>query len=214
MESGSNKSLYTLIAVVVFGIFLSLSYFLFQDQLKGVLASVTQRTSEHTETYLKPRPIEYVYADSTSIKVVADKFSDSYTLTSTGSGGGSIIPLTKLDYVLTKEYVLSFDITLNSGSIQTLGGHLQGVAKVYINDVLTPERTYIGANPWASGVPVNLPIGSTLHVNVVFSQPNWDTQYADSPIKIQPNRDWGSINNGYGSPYSATITNLSITPTS
>lgn len=41
MESGSNKSLYTLIAVVVFGILLSLSYFLFQDNLKGILASVT-----------------------------------------------------------------------------------------------------------------------------------------------------------------------------
>ena len=38
MESGTNKSLFTLIAVVVFGIFLSLSYFMFQDQLKGVLA--------------------------------------------------------------------------------------------------------------------------------------------------------------------------------
>ena len=53
MESGSNKSLYTLIAVVVFGIFLSLSYFLFQDQLKGVLASVMDGTSEMTSTKLE-----------------------------------------------------------------------------------------------------------------------------------------------------------------
>lgn len=40
MESGSNKSLYTLLAIIVFGIFLSLSYFMFQDQLSNVLASV------------------------------------------------------------------------------------------------------------------------------------------------------------------------------
>ena len=40
MESGSNKSLYTLLAVIVFGIFLSLSYFMFQDQLSNVLANV------------------------------------------------------------------------------------------------------------------------------------------------------------------------------
>lgn len=46
MESGSNKSLYTLIAVVIFGIFLSLSYFLFQDNLKGILASVTEGVEE------------------------------------------------------------------------------------------------------------------------------------------------------------------------
>lgn len=52
MESGSNKSLYTLIAVVVFGIFLSLSYFLFQDNLKGVLANVMDRTSVTTSIKL------------------------------------------------------------------------------------------------------------------------------------------------------------------
>lgn len=45
MDTGSNKSLYTLIAVVVFGIFLSISYYLYQDQLKSVLASVMGGTS-------------------------------------------------------------------------------------------------------------------------------------------------------------------------
>lgn len=45
MESGSNKSLFTLLAVVVFGIFLSLSYFMFKDNLKGVLADVMGKSS-------------------------------------------------------------------------------------------------------------------------------------------------------------------------
>jgi hypothetical protein len=52
MESGSNKSLYTLIAVVVFGIFLALSYFLFQDNLKAVLGSVMDKTSIMTSNKL------------------------------------------------------------------------------------------------------------------------------------------------------------------
>lgn len=52
MESGSNKSLYTLIAVVVFGIFLSLSYYLYQDQLKVILADVMDSTSQMTSTKL------------------------------------------------------------------------------------------------------------------------------------------------------------------
>lgn len=52
MEIGSNKSLYTLIAVVVFGIFLSLSYYLYQDQLKGVLASVLDKTSQSVDRKL------------------------------------------------------------------------------------------------------------------------------------------------------------------
>ena len=46
MEQGTNKSLFTLIAVVVFGIFLSLSYWLFQEQFKSVLGSVVEGTSE------------------------------------------------------------------------------------------------------------------------------------------------------------------------
>jgi hypothetical protein len=52
METGSNKSLLTLIAVVVFGIFLSLSYYLFQDSFKEILAGVMDRTSERTSVNL------------------------------------------------------------------------------------------------------------------------------------------------------------------
>lgn len=46
MEVGSNKSLFTLIAVVIFGIFIGLSYFLFQDQMKSALATVMDKTSQ------------------------------------------------------------------------------------------------------------------------------------------------------------------------
>lgn len=52
MESGSNKSLYTLIAIVVFGIFLSLSYFIYQDNLKSVLATVMNNTSQSVDSKL------------------------------------------------------------------------------------------------------------------------------------------------------------------
>ena len=46
MDTGSNKSLFTLIAVVIFGLFLSISYWMFQDELTNVLASVLDGTSE------------------------------------------------------------------------------------------------------------------------------------------------------------------------
>ena len=52
MESGSNKSLYALITVVVFGIFLSISYYLYQDQLKLILADVMDSTSQMTSQKL------------------------------------------------------------------------------------------------------------------------------------------------------------------
>lgn len=40
METGSNKSLFIMLAVIVFGILLSMSYWLFQGEFKGILASV------------------------------------------------------------------------------------------------------------------------------------------------------------------------------
>ena len=52
METGSNKSLFTLIAVVIFGLFLSLSYWMFQDEMKSVLATVLDSSSEMINTKL------------------------------------------------------------------------------------------------------------------------------------------------------------------
>lgn len=49
MDTGSNKSLFTLLAVVIFGIFLSLSYWLFQDELKDVLADVLDKSAVKSE---------------------------------------------------------------------------------------------------------------------------------------------------------------------
>lgn len=54
MDNASNKGLYTLIAIVVFGIFISLSYWLFQDQMKSVLADVMFNTGEMADTVLSP----------------------------------------------------------------------------------------------------------------------------------------------------------------
>ena len=45
MNNGANKSLFTLLAVVIFGIFLALSSFIFKDQFKGILANVVDKTS-------------------------------------------------------------------------------------------------------------------------------------------------------------------------
>ena len=53
MENGSSKSLFTLLAIVIFGIFLSLSYWMFQEELTNVLASVMEKTSETTSIKLE-----------------------------------------------------------------------------------------------------------------------------------------------------------------
>ena len=70
MERGSNKSLFTLIAVVIFGIFLSLSYWLFQDELSSVLASVVSKTSQSVNTKLSQQRLDTMtYNDYTLYRI-------------------------------------------------------------------------------------------------------------------------------------------------
>ena len=88
MDNASNKGLYTLIAVVVFGIFLSLSYFLFQDQMKGVIATVLDKTSQSVDRKL------YSNLESTSPYFFGTVITAQGTLTITSydtSGGLAII---------------------------------------------------------------------------------------------------------------------------
>ena len=200
MESGSNKSLFTLIAVVVFGIFLSLSYYLYQDSFKGILASVMDKTSQRTNIMLN----------------VGDTIFEQPTVTfaRSGSGTGPIISMKPLDYYLNETYILSFSLTLNSGEIRTIGGHLLGTStdcQVYVNDQLMTANHTIAYNTWYSGVPVTMAVGDTINVKVVFNQKEPCWQYTDNPIKIQPNRDWNTTNCGYSYDYNATINNIALT---
>ena len=59
MEQGSSKSLFVMIAVVIFGIFLSLSYWMFAGEFKTILEDVFQNTSTKTmnkiDTALMPK---------------------------------------------------------------------------------------------------------------------------------------------------------------
>lgn len=52
MEKGVNKSLYTVIAIVVFGIFLSLSYILYGDQMKALIDDIFYKFGITTDSKL------------------------------------------------------------------------------------------------------------------------------------------------------------------
>lgn len=122
MESGSNKSLYTLIAVVVFGIFLSLSYFLFQDQMKGVLADVLNKTSLSTSTKL-----------ATSLSVPTD--AKYFTYVDNGDGTCTIT-----DYDLNGPKDVVIPSTLNSLTVTTIGNRAfqsKGITSVIMSDSIT-----------------------------------------------------------------------------
>lgn len=122
MEVGSSKSLYTLIAVVVFGIFLSLSYFLFQDQMKGVMADVLNGTSVATSTKI-----------ATAVSVPTDEKYFIYV-----NNGDGTCTLTDYDINGPKDVVIPS--TLNSLTVTTIGNRAfqsKGITSVIMSDSIT-----------------------------------------------------------------------------
>ena len=155
MDTGSNKSLFTLLAVVIFGIFLSLSYWLFQDELKGVLASVMDGTSQKTEENLKRMyPTKTVAFDGSSFNNTTLTLDVPYlqaknfdgTLTSGNDGTGlnfdGVDDYLTTDYISqTSEFTLSMDILTSFKKLpeppQSLFGSVdwyKGILHVHIID--------------------------------------------------------------------------------
>lgn len=211
METGSNKSLYTLIAVVVFGIFLSLSYFLFQDSLKGVLADVMSKTSQSTSMHIvnadnlySPSNIRDYYGGNYSI------YSDGSILYSAtvgsfwGAGFGIGQDVIKADRL----YSVSFDMQVLSGRVYRQSGHLSGVnhVKSYLDGVLVGSSDTLLvdtnlANNFVLGSIVYPADNAVHHVEVQFdtsyygeatpsmgSYIGWNNDPGNQGIFIQPFR--------------------------
>lgn len=108
MESGSNKSLFTLIAVVIFGISLALSYFLLQEEFKSVLADVMVSTSEMTS-----KKLEYngLYPTDEKYFTVIDTGNGTCKIANYDVAGGTdiIIPNTVNGLTVTSLGNKSFD---------------------------------------------------------------------------------------------------------
>ena len=199
MESGSNKSLFTLIAVVIFGIFLALSYWLFGDQLQGVLGSVTGEASYTTERKLSitlgeeiGEPVDWKSRFTTSFNVS----NDVITFSSNGTTYTGIF----MDKPLmedNEEYYLSFDITKVSGNITSIGGHDMYATgdEVYLDGVKKSTGMYLGV-PYPNDTV-------THHVEYWFNSNGLDTDI-DKSVFIQPNRS------GYGATYTARIENVQL----
>jgi hypothetical protein len=140
MDTGSNKSLYTLIAVVVFGIFLSLSYWMFQDNLKGVLADVMDRASETTS--IKEKESFLVETDSKNLSFNAS----TGTILSYDVSGGKDVIIPKV---------------INGVEVTGIGP--SAFSEVPLNSVFLPDTiTFIGTNAfWDCGLK-SIRLSSTL----------------------------------------------------
>ena len=215
MESGANKSLFTLLAIIVFGIFLALSYFMFQDKLKGVLASVTDKTELRIDnrldavlnqsTVLTALQLKQFNPNNETITIL-DATQNGYTYSSRSkvvSGIGYYIQPSMLE--AGKNYVLTYDIQKNGGNIYKLGGHstISSSTAVYMD----------GTQVYTYGSGFGYPNDNAVHhIEVRFNTSGLTSAKIAANdlvdgIHIQPNRDYS----GLGSrDYEVTVSNVKL----
>lgn len=162
MESGSNKSLFTLLAVVIFGVFLSLSYWLFQDELKSVLADVVSKTSQSVNTKLNQAGLgeltynEYTYTESNGeITLTNYKGSETEIILPSSIDGKSVTKISKdafynkgLTSVVLPENLVSIEAgTPNAANV----GYMGAFADNNLTVLTIPSSVkYIGNHAFAN----------------------------------------------------------------
>ena len=159
METGSNKSLFTLIAVVIFGVFLSLSYWLFSDEMKSVLADVMDSTSEITSIKLNNNGLiptdekyfPYILLENGSVKITSytgDQDGITDLIIPTYIGG---YPVTVIDNAvfynkgLTSVILPSTLTTIEDTNYGGVNGYHGAFANNKLTKLVIPNSvTYIG----------------------------------------------------------------------
>lgn len=200
MESGANKSLYTLLAVIIFGIFLALSYGLFKDQLRGVLGTTVSGNSTHVNKKLSIE-LGNTVGDLNSWRANSllsfNVTSKDITFSSSG-GTFSGIYLDKTKVKANTDYYVTFDITKISGTVTSIGGHdMYAVGDVvYLDGVKKSTGMF-------EGVPY--PNDTLKHtVEFWFNSDNIGTDIYDKTFYIQPNRS------AYGATYTVKVENVRV----
>lgn len=176
METGSNKSLFTLIAVVIFGVFLSLSYWLFQNEMRGVLASVFDSVAISNETKLNEILTTNVLKNADlKESYIGNYWIDDYTTIDyrdcyVYSHDYNIAAL-NCDYILTpgKQYTFSFvakaSEPMNLGYVYINATNTNKLTdQIVTTEWVTYTFTFV-ANHNDTGYPASKPIDSVfLHM--------------------------------------------------
>lgn len=222
MTNGTSQGLFIVVAIVIFGVFVGLSYTIFGDELGPSLVNLFEESFvQSTDAVNGVLDRQLLNLHTVNLDIAQNGFTlekdytnKELTLESErGLGGGIKIPTAGLLKINTA-YYLEFDMEVLSGKVEHVGGHLGLTedADVYINDELTVSGNDVG-NDWTMGVhlPNTLTTNNKINVKVYFTANSLtDGQYEDAPLKIQPNRLWNNPDHGYGEPYKVKISNLSF----
>lgn len=140
MTNGSSQGLFVIVAVVIFGLFIAISYILFTDTLQPSLANIFNDTTEKSLEDLTPNDL-YKYPQRThSVKdgensitkegnnYIIENMNQTYFEEENnhyfGMGFGAYP-----DYKINTDYTFTFNLKLMEGSLRSLGGHMPYSAK-------------------------------------------------------------------------------------
>lgn len=199
MTNGSSQGLFVVVAVVIFGIFVAISYSLFRDQLSPALASIFRESIEQTTLKLNKK------------MTTAENF-ENFELNSYILMGNSMIIegypfsgvlLSSKHLEANKNYELSFEYTDLGDTIKYLAGHLtvSTFTKVYIDGELS-ESDWHSTN---IASPLFRKDGSKHKIRILFNTDRWENPIGndtgnpstDKNVYIQPNRLSSSITTEY-----------------
>ncbi len=221
MTNGTSQGLFIVVAIVIFGIFVGLTYTVFGSEgltndLKVIFENATeQSTKRYNETNLiNKETLKQHGGVIGSVHFTIDN-KDKITLTSDGTNYvGVHIPDTVME--ANKSYKMSFNIKTIEGLVTTLGGHMSysDHTKLIIDGILISE-TNLKANGYLTNWYYGQPFKESEkehNVEVIFNTNGWDDPLSppsmqDSDFKsmyIQPNRG------NFGESYTVEITNLTL----
>lgn len=159
--------MFVVVAIVIFGIFIGLSYTLFGNTLKPAVVNLFEKATEQSSNDLNN------WSDVTEL----DTSNLSWDR-ETQKGKQTVIfgpEYFKQDGV----YKVNFDLTLDSGTIEYLGGHLHTTdASVVKVDGVAMTSPLNGQNSWRYGIPFDIEVGETKHVELTFTANHYDEPIA------------------------------------
>lgn len=180
MTDGTSQGLFIVVAIVIFGIFVSLSYTVFGNMSDGV-TDIFSTALINTEKQLNKGEV-----------ILHREFREGLArgtdgLTPQGFG------IAEDNFVQDGRYTLTFDIEVVSGELKALRGHLHtsSSVRVFINDI---EQ---GDNSWYSlgaGFIFDEPFveGDLVSFRVEFTTDNFEDpiQHHNRVLGISPNIDY------------------------
>lgn len=225
MTDGSSQGLFVVVAVVIFGIFVAISYSLFRDQLSPALASIFSESTETATDKLLGGKNVLIWDKLSNVNKGEDstlvKNDDSIILSSNGISFAGI-KYSQEALENDTSYVFKFDVELLSGTLSHIGGHMHSseYLKIFVNGEKISESQFsesdtaeyiLSKNQWQRGVPLDG--NGKYNIEIHFDTNMW---YVDFPYTSNLNsasyRSFYIEGNRYhfGNPYSLKLSNMEL----